>query len=396
MLFSKSPSKTLSSSLQASSMAPPRRDTGKAKMDAGSSNPDHDSDTEITPRTVKSKRLLFNFSTRPLTPPKYGNLDSFPSSSFKFHSLLTFQGIRNFIEDSGYVYPDLVKEFYANLEITRDFSVTSLVKNIEILLILEEFGVCLGIPSTGVHLKHNFVCAMTQFTNYEKWKFYFSISHLSKQEITIKSTGSNCVHVYSSTLSISDRMLHYLIAYILLSKHSNHSQVSDIDLQLIYAIKKCISVYWALLIIYNMSHQKRLKGGLPYGREISKFLEYSEVDFKREPRLVMASKTSEISAKAASKNMGIFKDVDGIYKHIEQAPSSSNVAPTLALALIPIRKGGCNNEFLYNKICSIEANLTTHINTRYDNLRQELLTAISNSNQTHYKSEEDLEEDDNA
>ncbi|KAI5445251.1 hypothetical protein KIW84_013480 [Lathyrus oleraceus] len=227
-------------------MAPPRRYTGKVKMDAGSSNLDHDSDTEITPRTVKSKRLLFNFSTRPLTPPKYSNLDSFPSSSFKFHSLLTFQGIRNFIEDSGYVYPNLVKEFYANLEITRDFSVTSLVKNTEILLTLEELGVCLGIPST------------------------------------------------------------------------------------------------------------------------------------------------------ANKNMGIFKDVDGIYKHIEKSPSSSNVAPTLALDLILILKGGCTNEFLYNKICSIEENLTTHINIRFDNLRQELLTAISNSNQTHYKSDEDMEEDDNA
>lgn len=199
-------------------------------MDASSSNPDHGSDTEVAPWTVKSRRLLFNFSTIPLTPPKYGNLDSFPSSSFNFHPLLTFQGIRNFLEDSGYVYPDLVKVFYANFEITRDCSVSSLVKNTEILLTLEEFGVCLGIPSTGVRLKHNFVCPATQFTDYEKWKFYFSISRLSKQEMTIKSLGSNCVHMYSSTLSVSDCMLHYLIAYILLPKHSNHSQVSDIDL----------------------------------------------------------------------------------------------------------------------------------------------------------------------
>ncbi|KAI5431145.1 hypothetical protein KIW84_035343 [Lathyrus oleraceus] len=174
-------------------MSPPRRNTRKAKMDAGSFNPDHDSDTEVAPRTVKSRRLLFNFSTIPLTPPKYGNLDSFPSLSFNFHPLLTFQGISNFIEDSGYVYPDLVKEFYANLEITRDFSVSSLVKNTEIFLTLEEFGVCLSIPSTGVHLKHNLVCVATQFTNYEKWQFYFSISRLSEQEITSKSSGSNRV-----------------------------------------------------------------------------------------------------------------------------------------------------------------------------------------------------------
>lgn len=117
---------------------------------------------------------------------------------------------------------------------------------------------------------------------------------------------------------------------------------------------------------------------------------------KREPRLEMTSKTSKISAKAANKNMGILKDDDGIYKHIEQAPSSSNVAPTLAPAPIPIREGGYTNEFLYNKIYSIETNLTAHINTRFDNLRQELLTAIANSNQTRYENEVEMEEDDNA
>lgn len=178
------------------------------------------------------------------------------------------------------------------MEITRDLSVSYLVKNFEIFLTLEEFGVCLGIPSTGIHLKHNFICVATQFTDYEKWKFYFSMSRLSEQEITSKSSGSNRVHVYSSTLSVSDCMLHYLIAYIFFPKHSNHSQVSDIDMQLIYAIKNRIPVNWAFLIIYNMSHQKRLKGGLPYGRAISNFLEYSEVDLKREPRLDMMSKTS--------------------------------------------------------------------------------------------------------
>lgn len=145
-----------------------------------------------------------------------------------------------------------------------------------------------------------------------------------------------------------------------------------------------------------MSHQKRLKDRLPYGREISKKLEYSEVYLKREPRLEMTSKTSEISAKAANKNMGSFKDDDGIYKHIEQAPSSSNVAPTLAPAPIPIPEGGYTNEFLYNKMCSIETKLTTHINTHFDNLHQELLTLIANSNQTYYENEEEMEKDDNA
>lgn len=94
--------------------------------------------------------------------------------------------------------------------------------------------------------------------------------------------------------------------------------------------------------------------------------------------------------------MGIFKDDDGIYKHIEQAHSSSNEDPTPAPAPIPILEGGYTNDFLYNKMCSIGTNLTTHINSHFDNLRQELLTVIANSNQTYYENEEEMKEDSNA
>lgn len=93
--------------------------------------------------------------------------------------------------------------------------------------------------------------------------------------------------------------------------------------------------------------------------------------------------------------MGIFKYDDGIYKHIEQTHSSSNVTPTPALARIPIPEGGYTNEFLYNKICSIETKLTAHISPRFDKLLQELLVTIANSNQTHYENEEEMEENDN-
>lgn len=57
---------------------------------------------------------------------------------------------------------------------------------------------------------------------------------------------------YASTLTVSDRMLHFLIAYILLLKRSNHSHIGDTNMQLMYVIKKRIRVNWDYIILYHM------------------------------------------------------------------------------------------------------------------------------------------------
>ncbi|KAF1888962.1 hypothetical protein Lal_00039561 [Lupinus albus] len=43
-------------------------------------------------------------------------------------------------------------------------------------------------------------------------------------------------------LTLEDRLLHYFLTYVILPKFSNHSQISDIKLQLMYAIKFNIKV----------------------------------------------------------------------------------------------------------------------------------------------------------
>ena len=45
-----------------------------------------------------------------------------------------------------------------------------------------------------------------------------------------------------------DRMLVYLITYILTPRSSNHAQVIDDDLQIVYGMKSCIKMNWVLLI----------------------------------------------------------------------------------------------------------------------------------------------------
>src|SRR3954464_6096929 len=294
-------------------MAPSKRDSkGKAKMGEGTSNPPINSDEEAPQPTLMQRRIQFPFWNRALTSVKYGNLESFPSDSFHFHPLLRFQGIKDFIETSDVVYPDLAKDFYAKLSISRNCTLSAIVKKTDIVLSLEEFGNCLGLPTEGVRIRHNIVCDEAGFENYEKYAYYFTISRVSEQELASRNASSDRVHLYSATLSVSDRMLHYLIAYILLPKHSNHSQISDIDMQLIFAIKNRIKVNWAYVVMHYMLHQRNLRGSLPYAHLISRLLEYCEVPLNREPFVEMTARACEISVKAANKKMGIFKDIDGI------------------------------------------------------------------------------------
>lgn len=100
-----------------------------------------------------------------------------------------------------------------------------------------------------------------EFRDYEKLTFYYNISRISKEEIISNQSASTRIHLYSATLSVSDRMLCYLISYIFLPKHSNHLQLSDLDLQLTYAIKKKLKVNWVYLIMFNMLQQKSLQVG---------------------------------------------------------------------------------------------------------------------------------------
>lgn len=88
---------------------------------------------------------------------KYGNLSSFPSHNFP--ELLGLQGVYSMVSDSRNFYPDLVKYFYANLVIIPGDNdvLTSKVKNTDIILDLEAFRNCLGIPFVGQAFHHGLI-----------------------------------------------------------------------------------------------------------------------------------------------------------------------------------------------------------------------------------------------
>lgn len=106
--------------------------------------------------TQREKKLLLNFINRSLTPQKFGNLSTFPSSSFDFPALFHFQELDALIADFGSIYSDLIRAFYANLSIGKCCFISSTVKGKKILLTMEEFGKCLEVPYVGERIFHGY------------------------------------------------------------------------------------------------------------------------------------------------------------------------------------------------------------------------------------------------
>lgn len=134
---------------------------------------------------------------------------------------------------------------------------------------------------------------------------------------------SSRVVKYANMLSVSDRMLHYVLAHVLVPEHSNHSQVNELELQLIRAMKLNLKINWSYVIYYHMMHQLSLSGGLPYGRFVSRILEFSGVPIQREPRTSMSVRNGEINEVTITKNTGIGIGLNGVYQYKDSVTPSA-------------------------------------------------------------------------
>ena len=84
-------------------------------------------------------------------------------------------------------------------------------------------------------------------------------------------------------LIAKDRMLVYLITYILATRSNNHAQVTDNDLQIVYGLKSGIHMNWVLLIedIMLKSHQL-VDYEFPYVVLASRFIDYFNIGASNE------------------------------------------------------------------------------------------------------------------
>lgn len=326
-------------------MAPPRM--GKAPVSSSSSE-----EEELKMETAKKRRMDFKVRVRHLLKGKYVNLKSF--TTFSFPELLKFQGLHEFITDNGKIYTDLVKSFLnhftLNLNTDEQHMLYATVRNCEIVTDLGTLAASLKIPYSGFFLRKGVNHEEGKWAQYDKMEYYYSICRFPR-EVVVSGQRTSRILCYAKNLSVDDRMLHYVICHVLLPKDSNLSQINDLEMQVLFAVKNKIRVNWLPTMLYHLRQQLSLKTRLPYGRLISRILELTDMEIGREPFLAMNTTANEINGVTIMKNTGIIQSNDGSYKY-DDGSSSSN---------FPIPEGGISNEFLYTTMMSHHRETTRSI-----------------------------------
>ncbi|KAF1862202.1 hypothetical protein Lal_00026726 [Lupinus albus] len=191
-----------------------------------------------------------HFLGRPIFAPKYG----MQQNLFAFY-----------VESNAY-YPELVRVFYYNLNLRKN-RLTSSVKGKEIILVVKTFSsICCNIPYHGSIKYFGLAC---DWDNYDRKEFYYSMCIFSKEEIDLRNqmalgeTVKNRDILAVGNLNLEDRLLHYFLSYVIIPMFSNHSQINDMELQLMYALKHNIDINWVLTVMNHMWSVRDTNSPLP-------------------------------------------------------------------------------------------------------------------------------------
>ncbi|KAF1872217.1 hypothetical protein Lal_00038001 [Lupinus albus] len=201
-----------------------RPQTSKSKQGESSSKSNPLNLTRLLANDAQTKLFEENFHGRAIFTPKYAND----------------------------IYPKLVHVFYCNMNFRKNI-MTSHFMGKDIVLDIKTFSsICCDIPMTGDITGFGLVC---DWDDYDRKKFYLSICRIYKEEIErrkqqrIDETVKNRDILFAGYLTLEDRLVHYFLTYVIFPKFSNHSQISYIELQLMYAIKYKIKINWIKMIM---------------------------------------------------------------------------------------------------------------------------------------------------
>ncbi|KAF1891482.1 hypothetical protein Lal_00012370 [Lupinus albus] len=164
------------------------------------------------------------------------------------------------------------------------------------------------------------------------------MSLISKEEIEQRKqhgygeTVKNKDILYAGYLKLEERLLHYFLSYVILPKFSNHSQISGIELQLMYAINYNIKINWTQMIMRKMWNVRISQSLLPYAIFITKILEYFGVSLDGETKMALNLHQRKIDVEVVHK-MGFSLDpvTRRTYRHRTDRPTAptEQLEPTI-------------------------------------------------------------------
>ncbi|KOM37757.1 hypothetical protein LR48_Vigan03g113900 [Vigna angularis] len=171
---------------------------------------------------------------------KFIRLDFYRFYGFQFPDLFHAQGLTHLVEQKGCIYLNLIRVFYFNM-CYRDGIITTKVKGVPIILDDDIWTnvaqLTLWDDAVKVHL------GVPDFNRL--LAFQSSLRHPEQQ--------INRRQLLVGGFKVEERMIHYLIVWILCPRATNHAQCSEQDLLLLYGLLNHIHIDWPPLISDTMT-----------------------------------------------------------------------------------------------------------------------------------------------
>jgi len=184
--------------------------------------------------------------------------------------LLKDQSLRKFLEMKGNIYPDLIRVFYTNLKFEGN-NLVSHVKGVDMEITYDVWIAVAGLKYAGLRINKGNLGVVEDFN---KVQYYKSCLKNQNAQVRTCSVGG---------LKLDERLLALIVTWILTSRGSIHSVLTEEDLVYIYCIMKKIRINWIHIIKEHMQKAMRLSDyHYPYVVLISKFLLYFEVNMEDE------------------------------------------------------------------------------------------------------------------
>jgi len=186
----------------------------------------------------------------------------------------------------GKYYLDLVPVFYYNLKI-RDEVALSKVKGVDIIIDNDIWENVAKFPINDATES-----ILNGIVGFNRILAYQSFLRNLTQDVGRQ--------LLAGGLKMDERLIHYLIVWILCPRGTNHAQCSEADLLIMYGILNRVPIKWSSLILDTMLKAKRYpQYRLPYSLLISRICEYKGVDTTGElcPSTIRANEIVESSLK---------------------------------------------------------------------------------------------------
>ena len=274
----------------------------------------------------KIEKFLHETNRKTINNPKLISFSQLKEQQLsEIRGVLKQQMLKRFLDMSGNIYPDLVRVFYTNLQVVGDNLCTH-VKRIDMEITLKVLSVVAGLKYYELRINKGNIGIVEEFN---KMQFYKSCLKNPQSKVRNFSMGG---------MKLNERIVAFIVSWMLIPRGSNHFVLTEEDLVLIYCIMNKIKIIWIHIIKEHMKNSMRLSDyHYPYVILILKFLHHFEVNLEEELSKVVKS-SHEVNNGSLSK-MG-FTKVGGkwVSKDCDQVGSSSKMLLLLVMMLDTMMK----------------------------------------------------------